>query len=323
MSPRLKLFRITTNLMKLDSVLERFVNLEKIHPIEASKFVFKVRGGTTFETINPITKIYTEIETLEQEIDLIIPVTKLSMINYSLDEMRDYVFLAHEKLNKLTSFKKETVILIKKYKDARKQITNIENLDISFDDLFSCEYVNARFGKMPLDSVEKLKLYEKKPYIFKSLLDTKNHCWCMYLSTNKYEREIDNIFSSLFFERIFIPDFIHGKPENAIASLSKEIKVTTKSLKGIQTEIDIYLNQNLKKLAIIKSKLFFLNKMYHAKKYVLGLGDKFSITGFVENKQVKMIQEVFGSISDSEVEIMPPNLDKRLIPPKKIKNSWF
>lgn len=50
----------------------------------------------------------------------------------------------------------------------------------------------------------------------------------MYYTTDEYKREVDNIFSSLFFERIHIPDFVHGKPKEAIAALEEEIKQAQK-----------------------------------------------------------------------------------------------
>ena len=320
---KLKLFRITSNKADLDLILERFVNLEWVHPVEANQFVDQVHGLTSFESNNPCNRIYKEIKDLEKENNFEIPAVEISTLNYSLDKMSDYVFTTHEKLQKLTQHRKETGILIKKYEDALTQVKNIENLDISLDDLFSVEYISARVGRMPLDSVERLKYYENKPFIFKSFHEEKNYCWCMYLATNKYEREIDNIFSSLFFERIHIPDFVHGTPESAQVSLSMEIKVATDSLNEIQAEIDKILNENIEHLSIVKGQLKFLNKMFDARKYVVGLGDKFNITGYVESKNAKHIEEIFGILENTDVEIMPADADKRIKPPTKLKNSWF
>ena len=320
---KLNLFRITSNLTNLDAVLERFVNLQFVHPIGANKFVDQVHGLTSFESSNPCNIIFKEITDLEKENNFVIPVVDLSTLNYSFDTMKEYIHTTHAKLKKLTMHRNETQLLMKKYQDALTQVQNIETLDISLDDLFSCKYITARVGRLPLDSIEKLKYYENKPFIFKSFHETKTYCWCMYLATNKYEREIDNIFSSLFFDRIHIPDFVHGTPESAEVSLSMEIEVAGDSLKEIQKEIDMILQENIEHLSIVKGRLLFLNKMYDAKKYVVGLGDKFSITGFVNTKDSQMVKEIFGSIEGSEVEIMPPDSDKRLKPPTKLKNTWF
>jgi V/A-type H+-transporting ATPase subunit I len=320
---KLKLFRITSTKANLDLVLERFVNLDCVHPVEANEFVDQVHGLTAIESSNPCNVIYKEIQDLEKENNFQIPTLNISTLNYSLDEMKEYVYTTHDKLQALTMHRKEIETLIKKYSDALVQVKNIENLDISLDDLFTCEYVNARVGRLPIDSLERLKFFQNKPFIFKRFHEERNYCWCMYLSTNKYEREIDNIFSSLFFDRIHIPDFVHGTPESAQVTLAMEIKVATDTLNETQEEIDKILNENIEHLSLVKGQLEFLNKMYDAKKYTVGLGDKFNITGFVETKNAKLIEDIFNSVEGTEVEIVPPDSDKRLKPPTKLKNSWF
>ncbi|MCK4551914.1 MAG: V-type ATP synthase subunit I [Tenericutes bacterium] len=320
---KLKLFRINADLTDLDMILERFVDLHCVHPIEASEFIDKVHGLTSFVSVNPCNIIYKELQDIEKENDYEIPVAEVEAADYSFDRMREYVTSTHERLKKLTLHRKETENLIKKYRDALTQVKNIENLDISLDDVFSCEYISTRVGRLPLDSVEKLKFYKNKPFLFKSFHEEKNYCWCMYLVTNKYEREIDNIFSSLFFQRIRIPDFVHGTPESAQTSLSMEIQVAEGSLKEIQADLDEVLAQNSTELSRIKGDLLLLNKIYGAKKYVVGLGDKFSISGYVAKKDVKRLKSKYVDIEDIEIEVMPADSDKRVQTPTKLKNNWF
>ena len=124
---KLKLFRITSNITDLDLILERFVNLEWVHPVEANKFVDQVHGLTSFESSNPCSRIYKEIKDLEKENDFEISPLEISTLNYSLDTMSDYVYTTHEKLQKYTQHRKETENLIKKYEDALTQIKNIDN----------------------------------------------------------------------------------------------------------------------------------------------------------------------------------------------------
>ncbi|MCK5731400.1 MAG: V-type ATP synthase subunit I, partial [Tenericutes bacterium] len=320
---KLKLFRINADLTDLDMILERFVDLHCVHPIEASEFIDKVHGLTSFVSLNPCNIIYKELQDIEKENDYVIPVTEVEAADYSFDRMREYVASTHERLKKLTSHRRETENLIKKYRDALTQVKNIEDLDISLDDVFSCAYISTRVGRLPLDSVEKLKFYKNKPFLFKAFHEEKNYCWCMYLVTNKYEREIDNIFSSLFFERIRIPDFVHGTPESAQTSLSMEIQVAESSLKEIQIDLDEMLAQNSQELSSIKSDLLLLNKIYDAKKYVVGLGDKFNISGYVAKKDVEKLISKYKDIEDIEIEVMPSDSDKRVKTPTKLKNNWF
>jgi len=83
------------------------------------------------------------------------------------------------------------------------------------------------------------------------------------------------------------------------------------------------LQESKHELVAIKNELLFLAKINEAKKYVVNLGEKFSITGFAEATDVERIKERFANIKDVEVTVRPAGADKRLVPPTKLKNNWF
>lgn len=318
-----RLVNITSNLNVLDKVLERFVDLECIHPVSSSQFVERVHGLTSFSSENPCSVILKELSEIEQEYQFEIEDVIVDSMPYTLDRIKDYVSNLHQKLRSFFLQKKDTLELIRKYQDALIQVKNIEDLDISLDEVFSCQYVYARVGRLPNDSVEKLGFYRNRPFIFISFHEDRNYSWCMYFTTNEYEREVDNIFSSLFFERIHIPDFVHGTPEAAEVTLAKEIEVATSQLDYIQEITHQLLAESSEDLTIIKAELYFMNKIYDARRYVVGLGDKFTITGFIEPIDESRIKEKFSDLKDVEVLIRPAKSDKRLKPPTKLKNNWF
>ena len=317
MNKNIKLFRITGDYDDLDSTLEQFIKIQCIYAIKSSEFKELTHGLFPVSTDNPWENILQEIKDLENEVNIKIPVTDKHTIDYSLKSIREYVRTTHEDLHKLVEHQKETEQLTRQYQDALTQVNNIIDLDISLDDIFSCEYINARFGKLPVESVDILKLYDKKPIIFELFKKEKNYYWCMYLTTNKYEKEIDNIFSSLYFDRVFIPDFIHGTPESAQETLKTEIEVAKKNLEEIKTKVETAFKENLDKLSETKSELIFLTRLYDARKYAISLGDKFNITGFIHESNVDELTKLMEREEGIGVSIMPGDIDKRLKPPKK------
>jgi V/A-type H+-transporting ATPase subunit I len=318
---RLKLFRINSDLDNLEKVLEKFVDLTCIYPVKAYEFVSQVHGLKSMDIVNPYEDIEKQIRDLEKENDIEIPKTDIHKKNYTFERIHEYVTDIHERLKKLNSYKRDSEEIIRKYKNALTQVKNIESLDISLDDLFSCEYINSRFGRMPIDSLEKLAYYDKKPFIFQVFHEEKKYCWCMYLSTEKQEREIDNIFSGLFFERIHIPDFVHGTPEKAQASLLSEISVAEENLRDVTEKINEELKNNIEELTTIKGELIFINKVNEAKKYVVSLGDTFIINGFVRTKDVSIVKKQFEDIIGIELKFLPSDSDKRLKPPTKLRKK--
>lgn len=321
---KIKLVDITSNTANLDPVLSRFVDLRDFHPVLASEILERVHGSTSFVAENPCLPLLQELDEIEKKYDLNLPDTELRDYNYDFNEMYDYMAQIKESLSSEVKQIKDLQDHIEKYQDALIQVKHIENLDIPLDDLFACEFVSIRFGRLPNDSVEKLRFFQSRPFVFKSFHQDANNSWCMYYTTDEYKREVDNIFSSLFFERIYIPDFVHGKPKEAISALEEEIKQGQKMVDAYKSDIyDISCGCSTR-LSCIKAELLFLNRTFEAKKYVVGLGDKFTISGFVEEHNVEKIYSAFKDIKDDlEIEVQEADADKRITPPTKLKNGWF
>ncbi|MGE4378713.1 MAG: V-type ATP synthase subunit I [Candidatus Izemoplasmatales bacterium] len=320
---KLKLFNISSKSKNIDSILARVVELDYIHLVPASEIVDKVHGLQSYSTDNPCNIILKEILDIEKRYNINVPLKEVCSLDYSLENMREYIHTTHDQINQLSNHKKDTLDLIKKYKDALTQVNNIDNLNIPLDDLFSCKYINVRVGRLPLDSIEKLNFYSSRPFVFQTFHVEKGYAWCLYLTTADAEREVDNIFSSLFFDRVHIPDFVHGTPITAQATLKMEIEVAEESLKDIESDIQKIIHDNMERLVEVKNELLFLAKLYEAKKYVVGLGNKININGFIEIENIKKLEEVFTDLPDVEIEVRPPDYDKRLSPPTKLKNNWF
>jgi len=232
----MKLVNITASNQQLDAVLKKFIELEDFHPEPANKLAGSVRGLTTLYYENPYLKMLNRIRDVEAEMGLIIETQEVDVDKCDLDKIERYVERTHDKFDELDNQTKEVEIQIKEYKDALKTTKNIEDLNISLDDLFSCKYVISRFGRLPLDSVMKLQFYNNRPFIWKSFSTDNNYSWGVYLSTQDYEREVDNIFTSLYFERVYIPEFVHGTPEKAKENLNLEIEKLEKKLEDYRLQ---------------------------------------------------------------------------------------
>ncbi|MBN2299894.1 MAG: hypothetical protein JXC31_01775 [Acholeplasmataceae bacterium] len=320
---KVKLVDLTSNLNNLDRILLTFIDLKGFHPVLASEIVEKVHGLTSFVTENPCEPLLASLAEIENKFKISLPNIEQRDENYQFDDIHDYLNEFKEHLESESNHVKELRNHIQKYMDAMIQVENIMNLEIPLDDLFACDYINIRFGRLPNSNVEKLRFFQNKPFIFKSFNHDNNNSWCVYITTDEFKREVDNIFSSLFFERIYIPDFVHGTPKDAVESLNQEILNTNKMIENEEIRINAFINDSKAKLAAIKGELLFLNRVYDAKQYVVGLGTKFSISGFAEEKDVKIFKEAFEEFDDVEIEVNDAYSDRRIKPPTKLKNGWF
>ena len=320
---KMKLINITGDNEYLNDVLLKFVDLDYFHPEPATKFVDSVHGLTTLVEENPIVEVLNHFKEVVSDMELDVPEKEMRSPDYDLDEIKAYIDDIHKRYLDGAIVQKDLETVIQENKDAMIQVRNIESIDLNLDDLFECKYIKIRFGRLPLDSVEKLQYYRNRPFVFKSFSQDDTYSWCVYLTTEKYEGDVDNIFSSLYFERIRIPEFVHGTPERAKETLQEEIDNDYKQLQHVNEVLAKLKDECRERFAEIKGELDFLNHTYEARKYVVGLGERFSITGFIVEDDVDKLKRTFEDLKEVEIEVRPAHSDKRLAPPTKLKNGWF
>lgn len=320
---RLKLITITGTEQVLEKVLTRFIEFRPFHPVPASQIAGSVHGLSTLTVDNITTPILHQLEEIETEFKLEVEPMLVSKMDYSVAEMQEYLSQSYDSLKKYVDEVKRLEESIRLHQEALIQVRSLESLDLSFDDLFACEYLNTRLGKMPLDNVEKLKYYRSRPFIFRQFRSDNDYVWCMYITSQEYEREVDNIFTSLYFNRIWIPEFVHGQPATAVRDLEKQIEAFQQQIVDIKENIRHLSEDYHERLSVIKGELFYLNRIIEARKYVVMMGNRFSIEGFCEIQDVERLKKYYNGIDDIEITVRSGRSDKRIQPPTILKNGWF
>jgi V/A-type H+/Na+-transporting ATPase subunit I len=320
---KMKLIDITSNVSDMDSILEKFVGLEHVHPVLAQEIIEKVHGSKSFVAENPCQPLLQDLKDIETRLNIKLPDAELRNYDYPFTEMFQYMkdikIQLDDEIKLISQLEKD----IENYQDALTQVKHLQALDLPLDDIFSCDFITFRFGRLPIDSVDKLRFFQSKPFVFQSFETDNNYAWSMYYTTDEYKREVDNIFSSLFFERIFIPDFVHGKPDEAIESLESSIQKSKQQILLYQSEMTDIAGSCANRLSCIKGELLYLNRIFESKKYVVGLGDKFQISMFTEVEHVDKVKDAFKDCIDLEIEVNEADSDKRIKPPTRLKNGWF
>ena len=320
---KMKLINISAEKEYLDDVLLKFVDLDYFHPEPAVKFIDTVHGLTSMDEENPVSEVLSRFKEICSDMDLDLPNIAMRDKEYDLGGMKNYMENVYQRFQDANRVRKDLQTVIQENKDALVTVKNIESIDLNLDDLFDCKYIKFRFGRLPLDSVEKLRYYRNRPFVFKSFSQDDTYSWCIYMTTEKYEGDVDNVFSSLYFERIRIPEFVHGTPESAAQTLLDEIENDEKQILHVDDVIEKLKGECREEMAKIKGELEFLDRTFVARKYVVGLGQRFSITGFVDAADVERLKETFRELEEVEIEVRPAHSDKRLDPPTKLKNGWF
>lgn len=206
-------------------------------------------------------------------------------------------------------------------------LSHLAELDVAFDDLFSCKYTKVRFGRLPLDGVRKLEYYAERPFIFKSFDIEGDYQWGAYFVLTENAPEIDDLFLSLYFERVRVPEFIHGTPEAALERLREQIARNRDALAQTKKQLADVVGENNAEFTRIYSRIRFLSDSFELRRFVSVLRreyiDVFYLTGFIEQDRAAAFAAGIKKLDGVDVEIRPHDSDKRLKAPTKLKNGWF
>ncbi|MFV0393250.1 MAG: V-type ATP synthase subunit I, partial [Coprobacillaceae bacterium] len=234
---RLDLVTINFNKEHDDELLLKVLEHDNFHPEPASKFTDSVAGLSNYSEENPYEEIVQRLEEASEKYGLQLEEIVMEHEPINRIKCRDYVNTFLEKIGAIEKVYQDLQTIIRENEETIIQLQNVVDSDINFDDLFSCKYLQIRFGKLPLEYVNKLAYYKTLPFIFTSFKQDKQYTWCMYVTTPANAPEIDNIFSSLYFERIYIPDFVHGEPDLAIAEIQEEANIAREQSEQLKQRI--------------------------------------------------------------------------------------
>lgn len=318
---KLSLLHINFAEKNLLPVLAKLDTLTNFDPILASKISTQVSGLKTLRYEN---SYETHLNRLNEVCDYLkINIIQSEPTSLSFDE-KAFDAMVNELMDKTKTSVETRDILVNvnaDYQDAITYAQHLENTDFTLDEIFGLNYVKVRFGRLPIDYLSRLSFYDKYPFIFKKFYEDKAYAWCMYLMPIDNEGDIDNIFASLQFERVRIPDFFHGKPADAIAYAKEEIVANEKMISKIEDGIQEIKREYLSQIQVYYNILTKLKHLNSLTKYVVDLGNGYQIMGYTPERSIESVNQYFGSLC--EVDNFPAESDQRFKVPTKLKNNWF
>lgn len=202
-----------------------------------------------------------------------------------------------------------------------EQFEHFQGLDIRLDDILSCTTIKVRFGRLPKDSYEKLKLYNANPFVlfFPGASDA-GYYWGVYFAPIDLAPEVDRIFSSLYFERLRIPAAV-GKPDEIVAYLKEDKRQTEEQLAVLDKQIaDIWLEERSDCLRVY-SQLKQLNYYFSARRFAARYNDKFILTGWIPSREEKKFRLALDAVEGIEYTIEKAGNDIHHTPPVKLRNA--
>ena len=267
-----------------DDYMEVLMKLENhqdsIYPVKAKKVISNLDHATSMEDRNPYNEVLDELYNVMDVLHIERVDRPVQSAFLNVREILDYISEIHQKLDDINEIKRG---IKKDYYENQEAIELLSCLNrdrISIDDIHELKYVALRFGKLPLSQIEKIKYFDSYPFVYQELSHTDQFAWIVYGGVEHSIGEIDNIFSSMNFEEVKLPQFAHGKMEEAVAELKAENKTMEAYLQELDQRIEKVKEENEEQLLGDFWKTYRLKELYKKGKYVVDLKTKAAVYAF-------------------------------------------
>ena len=245
--------------------------------------------------------------------------------NFYIDnnQISEYIDNLSEKLGKLVEKKKLLQHKLDKYIKEEKQLEHFFGLNKRLDEIMSCEYIKARFGRLPRESHYKLSLYEnEKEVLFFPCTKDDMYYWGIYFAPIDDLDEVDRIFSSLYFESVEIT-YINGTAEDNVKRLRVIEEEVKKEISKIDSKIAEFWKHQKAQCMRLYSKLEELSAYHEVKKYAARYNYSFILVGWIPaDKEIEICQKL-DSINSVEYSTEKGKDILKYSPPIKLKNKRF
>ncbi|MCI8622542.1 MAG: V-type ATP synthase subunit I [Provencibacterium sp.] len=320
---KMTLVNIKGPLTRLDNTILACSDLGCFHPenITPAGNAGANFGGLKYR--NPYQDLLQKITALADNAGIPLRFSEVEDVVVDRRQIKTFTDDFSERFSALRQEQQELQENIDQHQNALVHLRHLAGMDFSFDQIFSSKYLKVRFGRLPRDSGKKLDYYGSKMFLFYPFDEDESYIWCVYFTTNEYVDEADDIFSALFFERVRIPDYIHGTPQKAIDKLEAQYQLELQKLEAVKSLTANLVNEKGPKLAEYYCHIRFLCSTFDLRRFVGVSGRTFYMVGFIPQSDEKRFKERLDAIEGVSLDLLPEDTDKRFQAPTKLKNNWF
>lgn len=323
MIEKMKFISLTGPKDDIDRVAAKYLSKYEIHLENALTELKDVKNLVPFEGADPYKDLLGTISSYVSQLDGKADGVKPARV--TLDEARALAARVADAMAELDTERKAKEALMKSLETDMGTLAPYVDLPEDFSELLSYHFVDFRFGKMPRDFYRKFKdyVYENFDTIFYKCKSDERFVYGIYFAPLSEVHKIDAVYSSMHFERTYIPQGYQGTPAAVYAKLKREYDDAAKELNDIKEEISSGLADEAPNLLGAKKLLTELSGDFGIRRMAAVLKTRtdeyYIICGWMGADEYPSFQKAIDG--DEKVVCVAENPeDTAATPPTKLKN---
>ncbi|MCK5758697.1 MAG: V-type ATP synthase subunit I [Clostridiales bacterium] len=184
----------------------------------------------------------------------------------------------------------EKKIIIEKNKNILNRMMPMLDMEVDLSEL-KMKFISVRFGRMAYENYKRLNESIKRLNVIVYFIKREDDdVWFSYYAPNTVINEVDNIFASLYFERIDLSDAIVGTPKETAEILRAEIAVVENEVKEEAKRYEEFVENSIHQFDEIYSYIYFLFKTMDIKKYAAHTEESFYLSGWIPKGSMNILE---------------------------------
>ncbi len=318
---KMKLVSITGMLDSLDAVCEVCGSCGVFQPVDPREFYSDASHFTAIEEESPYAAPLMQLETAITRAGGKLSDEATPSV-WQDEQLFDYVSGFSERVNEETAKISELATQLENENKDIEQFEHFRGLGIDLDDILHCETIKVRFGRLPRESLDKLQVYSDNPYaLFFPAVSDADYYWGVYFSPKDMSGEIDRIFSSLYFERMHLPD-ANGTPEEIIADLIQRREETEFHPKTRREELAKVWQRESHTCLRVYARLTQADYFFKIRRYAVRYNNTYVLlTGWIPAKSEKDFRKQLDAVPDVDYTIEDAAMHAEHEPPVMLHNA--
>ena len=327
MIERMKFLNITGPKDDIDRVIETYISKYDIQLENALYELKNVKELHPFTDVNPYKDIFARSQELKNCFKDTTITTNRPM---NVLEAGNITQMLSDKVDILTEKKSGLKDELSAYEDKLKSVHYFIGLDYDTEKILHFKYVNFRFGSMPKDYYEKFMtfVYDGIDSIFYKAREIDDRVWGVYFVPDSISEQIDAIYSSMHFERFFLPEGYEGTPDIASKKLQDKINELKNDIKAVDDKIIKTLEDEKVNFLLANQTLERFIRVFNARKYAAvtreNREDKkvfYILCGWMESHDADKLSKELENEPETFCIIEKDHNNLTSTPPVKLKNN--
>lgn len=324
----MKFLSITGPQNDIDRVVNTYLSKYEIHLENALSELTTVENLSPFMEINPYKEALSTINGFWEELG---SPTQTPAREMDIEQALSVVRRLKESSEEITGCRADLEEQAAALAESLRIIRPFRNINYDLSSILKFSFIHYRFGRIEKEYYQKFEkyIYENMDTIFIKCEEDEQYIWGVYFMPRHEAHKVNAVYSSMHFERIYMPDTYDGTAGEAFRMLSKQQNEITDKLQQTAKRQADFLAKNQEDIISARAAISQLSGNFDIRKLAACThGDKeafYILCGWMTEKDAKAFQNdikndahIFCIIDGEDDESLKPG--KHLQPPTKLKN---